>query len=78
MAGYFPIDLNLNNVRYVFFNSLFDESKHPSHATYIMARRTGYMAQDYLTQQVVKKEKNFDTINKRIEVRPITLVNLNK
>lgn len=67
MAGYFPIDLDLNNVRYVFFNSLFDESKHPSHATYIMARRTGYMAQDYLTQQVTKGEKNFDTINKRID-----------
>lgn len=67
MAGYFPIDLDLNSVRYVFFNSLFEDSEYRSHNANIMAKKTGYMAQDYLTQQVTKGEKNFDTINKRID-----------
>ena len=67
MAGYFPIDLDLNNVRYVFFNSLFEDSEYRSHNANIIAKKTGYMAQDYLTQQVTKGEKNFDTINKRID-----------
>ena len=67
MAGYFPIDLDLNSVRYVFFNSLFEDSEYRSHNANIMAKKTGYMAQDYLTQQVTKGEKNFDRINSRID-----------
>lgn len=61
--------------RYVFFKSLLEEFEHRTQQFSAMARRAGWMGQDYLTKQTTHGDSNFDEINANIQK---VLINLKK